>query len=431
MTEQTHELFIGMVRPIIYFLVRNLIAPFAFILIALQTLRVRRSTLKRQQQGDKPRLIYGPVPIINIKYLCQAMRIKAYEAKTFVYEVYGIHKREDYDYLLSDFLKMSWFPKWVKKAVLAVWGPYAAFLWLLPRFDVFHYFFDGGFLARTPFRFLEVQLLHLAGKKVIVMPYGSDVAVPTLIRSLMFRQAIMMKYGFLGARQELSLKWIRYLTLRADFIVACLFHSETLPTWNLLTTHYYPIDTEAWLPNGHDSGHDGKDGPVTVVHASNHREMKGTEFLIAACRELEVEGYQIKLRLLERVPNKEVQHIMKQSDIMAEQFIHGYGLTAMEGMSLGKPVMSNLSDDYYYQVHRLYTGLDECPIVNTSVAQIKDHLRVLISNPELRRQIGRAGRGYVVKFHSYETVGRMWNLIYRKIWFAEKIDLRVWHPDRF
>ena len=84
---------------------------------------------------------------------------------------------------------------------------------------------------------------------------------------------------------------------------------------------------------------------------------------------------------------------MRQSDIIAEQFIHGYALTAMEGMSLGKPVMSNLSDDHYYQVHRLYTGLDECPIVNTSIGQIKDHLRMLIINSELRRQIGKRSDG--------------------------------------
>lgn len=419
-----------MINQILYFLVKNLIASFALIPLFLQALRVRGATLNRQRQGEKPRLVYGPIPIISIKYLRHAMRQKGYEAKTFVYEVYSIHKREDYDYLLPDFLKVSFLPECIKKVVIVVWGPYAAFLWLLPRFDIFHYFFDGGFLARTPLRFLEVQLLHLAGKKVVLMPYGSDVAVPTLIRSLPFRQALVTKYSYLGSRERWTSKWIRYFTRRADFIVACLFHSETLPTWNLLTTHYYPIDTEAWLPNGHDSAHNGKDGPVTVVHASNHRELKGTEFLIAACQELEAEGYQIHLRLLEQVPNREVQRIMRQSDIIAEQFIHGYALTAMEGMSLGKPVVSNLSDDHYYQVHRLYTGLDECPIVNTSIGHIKDHLRMLITNPVLRRQIGEAGRRYVVKFHSYEAVARMWDLIYRKIWFAEKIDLRVWHPDR-
>lgn len=359
------------------------------------------------------------------------MHQNGYDARTFVYELYSIHKAEDYDYYLLDFLRVSFLKGRLKKAVIALWGPYRALLWALPRFDIFHYFFDGGFLARTPVRFLEVQLLHLAGKKVIVMPYGSDVAVPTLIRSLPFRQGITRRYNYLGAREKVTLKWIRYFTLRADFIVVCLFHSETLPTWNLLTTHYYPIDTEAWSPVGHDSAYNGKDGPVTVVHASNHRELKGTEFLIAACQELEDEGYQIQLRLLEQVPNTDVHYIMKRSDIIAEQFIHGYGLTAMEGMSLGKPVMSNLSDNYYYDVHRLYTGLDECPIVNTPVSQIKEKLRMLIKNPELRRELGEAGRRYVLKYHSYKAVGKMWDVVYRKVWHGEDIDLSVWHPDRF
>jgi glycosyltransferase involved in cell wall biosynthesis len=419
------------IKQVLYNLAKNLIAPFALILIFLQALRVRGSTLNRQYHGEKPRLIYGPTPIISIKYISQAMRQKGYEARTFVYEVYSIHTSEDYDYHLSDLFRIFFITGRLKKVLIALLGPYRAFLWVLPRFDIFHYFFDGGFLARTPIRFLEVQLLHLAGKKVVVMPYGSDVAVPTLIRSLEFRQALMMKYPYLGSREKLTLNWIRYFTRRADSIVVCLFHSETLPTWNLLTTHYYPIDTEAWLPNGYDSGHNGKDGLVTIVHASNHRELKGTEFLISACRELEAEGYRIELRLLEQVSNTEVQRIMKESDIIAEQFIHGYALTAMEGMSLAKPVLSNLSDDHYYQVHRLYTGLNECPVVSTSINQIKDHLRMLITNPEIRRQIGEAGRRYVVKYHSYETVARMWELIYRKIWFAEEIDLTVWHPDRF
>lgn len=282
------------IKQILYNLAKDLIAPFALILLFLQALRVRGLTLNRQYEGEKPRLVYGPIPIISIKTLSQAMLQNGYEAKTFVYEVYSIHKPDDYDYYLPDIFKTSFLRGRLKKVVIALWGPYRAFLWTLPRFDIFHYFFDGGFLARTPVRFLEVQLLHLAGKKVVVMPYGSDVAVPTLIRSLEFRQALMMKYPYLGSREKLTLNWIRYFTRRADFIVVCLFHSETLPTWNLLTTHYYPIDTEAWLPNGHDSGHNGKDGLVTIVHASNHRELKGTEFLISACRELEAEGYRIE-----------------------------------------------------------------------------------------------------------------------------------------
>jgi len=54
----------------------------------------------------------------------------------------------------------------------------------------------------------------------------------------------------------------------------------------------------------------------------------------------------------------------------------------------------------------------------------------LVENPQLRRELGVAGRKYVLKYHSYEAVGRMWDSIYRKVWYGEDIDLAVWHPDR-
>lgn len=359
-----------------------------------------------------------------------AMRAREYEAKTFVYDVYRIHELGDFDYTLADSFPGPSSRTFLGRALRAVLGPYAVFGWSLSRFDVFHFFFDGGFLAQTPLRFLEVQLLHLAGKNVVVMPYGSDVAVPSRIRSLPWRQALLASYPHLGRNEARTIRWINYFSKRADFIVGCVFHIETIPRWDLLTIHYYPIDTDAWEPDVTASLTDGNDDrTVTVIHAPNHRGLKGTEFLVSACRELEQEGLPIRLELLENVPNADVKRIMGDADIVAEQFLHGYALTAMEGMSLGKPVLSNLSDDAYYEVLRLYGGLDECPIVNTPVRELKHELRRLVLDPELRASLGRAGRTYVLRHHSYEAVGRMWELVYRQVWLGEKLEIRAWKPD--
>jgi hypothetical protein len=393
-------------------------------------LSARPATGKRRRRGEKPRLLYGPRPIISIKYMSRAMQCAGYEAQTFVDGVYHINQRSDYDYYIGDFFTIPFLKGNLKRVFEKFFGPYLLFLWALSRFDLFHFFFDGGFLAETPLRFWEVQLLHLAGKKVIVMPYGSDVAVPSQIHSMLFRQGLMMNYPRLGTQEARTVRQIRYFTRHADFIVGCLFHAETLPRWDLLPTHYYPIDTESWTPTGHYSAADGRNGAVTIVHTPNHRGLKGTEFLVAACEALQAEGLQVKLCLLERVPNQVVKERLREADILAEQFVVGYALSAMEGMALGKPVMSNLSDDHYYQIHRLYTGLDECPIVSTAIDEIKENLRQLITDPQLRRTLGEAGRGYVLKYHSYTAVAAMWDLVYRKIWFGEAIDLTLWHPDR-
>ena len=417
-----------MLKSLLTALARWLIALPAAPVLALAALLARPATLRRQRAGHKPRLVYGPAPIISIQYMSRALRREGYTAQSVVYELSPIHSRQDYDYLRDEFLAFLRPVPRVRRALLAWGGRYLVFVWLLARFDIFHFFFDGGFLARTPLRFLEVQLLHLAGKKVVVMPYGGDVAVPTRIRSLFWRHGLMRNYPIVGRTERQIRRQIDYFSRRADWIVACIFHLETLPRWDLLTTLYYPIDTDAWAPAGTPSPYDGKNGPVSVVHAPNHRGMKGTEQLIAACRDLQAEGYQVDLRLLERLPNAEVHRIMAESDILAEQFLQGYALTAMEGMSLGKVVMSNLSDPYYYDIHRVYTGLDECPIVNTPITEIKDKLRLLITRPDLRRQLGEAGRRYVLRYHSYAACAAMWEQVYRIIWHGEVIDFSSWHP---
>lgn len=399
------------------------------IVLAIRAFAFRQDSLSRQQQRIRPRLVYGPTPIISIKYMKEAMEQIGYDAKTFVFRIYHINSRDDFDFVLDDFFQPPLLRFRPFRSLGPLIRPYFAFWWLLQRFDVFHYFFDGGFLAGTPLRHLEVQILHLAGKKVVVMPYGSDVAAPSFIQSMVFRQGLMMSYPHLGVHQQRTLSWIEYFSRNADFIVGCIFHSETMPRWDLLTTHYYPIDTDVWKTTSTESTNNLPRKTVRVVHAPNHRGLKGSEFFIAACRELQEEGCPITLRLLEGVPNSEVKRAMAEADVIAEQFVHGYGLTAIEGMSLGKAVMSNLSDDHYYRVHRLYTGLNECPIVNTPVEQIKENLRMLATQPEYVDRLSEAGRDYVLKFHSYAAVSAMWERIYARVWYGEALDFAYWHPD--
>lgn len=365
-----------------------------------------------------PRLVYGPVPIISIKYMSGAMRAAGYETLTLVDQRYVIHGPDDFDADTHTYLRTS---PW-RRFVARVLGDYAVFGWLLGRYDIFHYFFDGGFLRRTPLRFAELQLLHLAGKKVIALPYGSDVAVPSRIRSLEWRHGLMRNYPELGRHEAERLRWIDYFSRRADYIVACLVHLETLPRWDLLTIHYYPIDTDAWAPERDDSGNDGTNGPVRIVHAPNHRAMKGTAALIRACDALRDEGLQIDLRLLERLPNATVRGEIAGADILAEQFLLGYGLTAIEGMSLSKPVLSNIGVEGYYEVFRRETGFADCPIVSATPESLTDELRRLVTDPQLRHAIGAAGRRYVLREHSYTAMAALWAAIYARVWNGEELD---------
>ena len=92
-------------------------------------------------------------------------------------ELYGIHGPDDFDVVGTPRRLPGRAPRLPGRLAGVLGRNYRVFAWALANFDVFHCFFDGGFLRRTPLRFREAQLLHLAGKRLIVMPYGSDNAV--------------------------------------------------------------------------------------------------------------------------------------------------------------------------------------------------------------------------------------------------------------
>ncbi len=419
----------GRVRVVIGSVINAVLMVSALLILVVYSLVVRRASLTRQGENSKPRIVYGPVPLISTKYMKEAVSRLGYEARTCVHQIYHINRREDFDYFYDDFFTTKLLrgnSRWQNRL-----KRYLIFMWLLSRFDVFNCNFSGGFLEGTPLRFLEAQLLHLAGKRMVVMPYGADVMDLVHCRSLVWRHTTISDYPTMISYQADVARQIRYFSKYADFIIGAGFCIDAMPRWDMLVTNYYPIDTELWKPGTYWSNADGKNGEVVVFHSPNHRWLKGTDFLILGCRELEKEGYRLRLVIAEKVSNAEVRVMMENSDILAEQFgMPGYGLNGMEGMSLAKPVLTDLSDRYYTEALYRYTGLDECPIVNTPPQMIKENLRMLIEKPELRHEIGEAGRRYVLKYHSYEAMGRMWEMIYRKVWNGENIDLAVWHPDR-
>jgi glycosyltransferase involved in cell wall biosynthesis len=415
------------VKDAVRLVVQTVLAPVLLPLLFVAAFAARRETSRRQRADERPRLLYGPTPIISIKYMREAMERAGYEARTVVYSSLPIFADESYDYRLEHFMRSARAASAWRRAPAIILGPVVVFVWALRRFDVFHFFFDGGLLAGTPFRLLEVQLLHLAGKKVVVFPYGSDVAVTDEIRNREWREGLVATYPQLKRRQRTVRRQVRYFCKRADFVVGCIVHDETLLRNDLLTTHYYPIDTDAWQPTEDASDLSAR---VTVFHAPNHPLIKGTKYLVDAVGRLEAEGVPIELVSVSGIPNEELKRTLASCDILGEQFVLGYGIAAMEGMSLGKPVLSNLTDDRYYADFRQHTGLDECPIVSTTPEELEEALRALVQDESERERRRAAGREYVLKYHSYESVSRMWELVYRKLWHGEDLELTHWHPDR-
>jgi glycosyltransferase involved in cell wall biosynthesis len=378
-------------------------APVVLALVLAERLRYLR------RRPARPRLVWGPMPIISIKYWSAAMRSLGYESVTCVEDVYAIYSRADFDRHRLEFGPRGlWFEPW---------RDYVVFAWALWRADVFMIFFDGGFLHHTAMRWLEAPLLHLAGKRIVVSPYGSDVAVPGYMG--IWEEAILADYPETAARAPLVRRRVEHYARHADAIVRNI-NPGYQPRWDVLWPNQFAIDVDAWAPAGLKRGADGRDGEVVVVHAPNHRELKGTDHVIAAVETLRAEGLDVRLDLLERRPNEEVKAALQAADILAEQFLAAYAMLAVEGLASGTPVMAHMS--FLPDEVRDHPAIQECPIVDTSVATLTDNLRRLVTDPELRLRLGRESREFAVRRHSYDALGRAWAEIVDAVWRGE--DLR-------
>jgi glycosyltransferase involved in cell wall biosynthesis len=368
----------------------HLAATALFLLPILVCVAVSRA---RVNHDRRPRIVWGPVPIISIKYWSEALRRRGFESTTIVYDVYAINRRDDFDRVLD-------------RGLLRPLSPYLAFCWVLLHADVVNGFFDGGFLAPTPLRWLEGRLLRAAGKKLVLSPYGSDIAVDELLGP--FREPTRLSNPTLLAREPEIRRRVDYFSRWSDFIVRNV-QPGYLPRWDVLWPTCLAIDTDAWSPQ-----EPPERDTVIVVHSANHPALKGTDHLLAAVEQLEREGVRVRLELLRGASNDDVRRAVLGSDVVAEQFLAGYGLAAIEGLSAGKPVLAHMG--WLGPEMLTATALRNCPILDTPAGSIADNLRPLAIDPARRRALGRAGRDYVLRHHSYEAVGRIWECIFLHVW---------------
>ena len=365
-------------------------------------------------------LVWGMWPLLNIKYWSAAMREAGWESFTVVREVYtSINAISDFDFSYDDLT-----PRWIRPASLRrLLSPYFAAAFVLRRASVLHISFFGGPLGETPLRRLEAQLLRRAGIKTVVFPYGSDVYVYSTIADASVRHVLLADYPLLGRHEYMTQKNVRYWSLHADVIVIG-FTTDGVPRWDIPATCSFVIDTTQWEPPAQRSLHDGHTGTVRIYHSANHRMAKGTQFIEAAVAALKAEGLKVELFFATGVQNADLPALLATVDIHLDQLIlPGYALAAIEGMAVGLPVISNLGSETTLRIFRRYSFLNECPVVSANPENIQDVLRVLVTNPGLRRQLGCAGRKYVEKYHSFESGQYLFGSIYAKLLDGAEIDL--------
>ena len=372
--------------------------------------------------GSMPRLVWGSTPLINNRYWSMAMQQVGFDSETFTDGYFeSINSRADWGRMLNEEFRLL-----PSKA-----RPFAAFLLGLWRYDVFFLSSDGFFIGRLPWVWrYQAQLLKLAGKRIVFIPYGSDSYVYRRVRSSMLMHGLIASYPLFSRQQDEIAARLDYWCKHADVCIPATMGMDGFGRWDVAMPSVLSLDLQQWSRSTRQSDADGQNGVVVLCHAPNHRSLKGTEFVIAAFEQIKAEGLKVEMRLLEKMQNTEVRRVLREEvDILIEQLVFlGHGLNGLEGMASGMPVISNLEDDTYVMPFRRWSYFGECPIASATPENLVDVLRKLVTRPELRRQLGDAGRAYVEKYHGLDSAAHLFSEVVEYIYGRRDTLINMYHP---
>jgi len=351
----------------------------------------------------------GPEPLINNVYHKKALELLGFSAETFVDQVYYITSEFD----VRGDLKTP--------GILRPLRGYYLFIRSLFRYRAVYLYFNGGPLMTRPLVWrAEPWLYRLAGIKVVVMPYGADVQEMSRSRNLAFKHAYGIDYPEHRHRRRMVAAKIDLWTRGADHVISGVEWVDYLYHWDTLMLGHFSIDAERWddvAPTAENAAPARKPGPLRIFHAPNHRAIKGTAAFETAVAELQAEGVEVELVMLQRVSNDVIRQTMLDVDIVADQLVVGwYAMFALEAMSMGKPVLCYLRPDLIelYETVGLIER-DEIPIISCDQLTVKDTIRAIALDPSRLDGLAERGRAFVRDHHSLEVVGAVFDRINRSI----------------
>jgi glycosyltransferase involved in cell wall biosynthesis len=378
--------------------------------------RVRR-LLKRP-----PRIWRGMNGLHLIKWPVVADRHAGFRSRSFISSTgmaYSLFRDEDFDVVCD---KCGWGKDdWHWRGLID----------LLMRADIRVAFFDSLFFSPHAWKANAwvLRLIRLVGIKTIMTPHGMDI---------FYRDGRVTRYDWVARAQQdywawdlrehrsLAARrtrlWCRYADLVVDADPTC---SRFLPRRDV-SFKWFPVDCDALRPS--DLADVSSHGRPVVIHAPQHRMIKGTDYLLAAADRLKARGISMELRLIEKTSRHEALRLYAEAEIIADQFCMGaYGMFALEGLALGKTVLTYLDQEH------LGDPVFNLPIVNANPDNLEQVLAALLAVPELRARIGRAGREAAKRYQSIEALAEVWAQLYRHVWWGEPLRLeetRHFSPER-
>jgi len=307
------------------------------------------------------RVVHCPVNTAGVPWAnVQALRRRGVDAQLVVFNRYRLHSEADWSLERRGGLARRQLTQW------------SALARLLPRADVFHFYFGLTLVPQS----LQFPILGALHKKSVMHYLGSDIRGKTPEELAFGKKA--------GAEVVGSYDAIRWVP-----------GAEVIPPG---------IDVKAIAA----APPSDRTRPL-ILHAPSSRRRKGTEHVLEACEALDAD-----LVLVEGLHHDEAFERYREADIVVDQLNAGwYGILAIECMALGKPVVAFLHDE---AVRRTEDALGvRVPIVRATKDDLRARLEPLVASAAARRRIGAASRAYVEQVHDLDRVADRLLALYARL----------------
>jgi len=285
-----------------------------------------------------------------------------------------------------------------------IWDLRRFFVYALLNFSIFHYHSNFPLFED----YSDLKILKKFRKKIVTSYWGCDVRDPKECKKYAFNTCQICT---LDCPSEQAKKRMDIFSKYADIkLVSMPELLEYVPD-----SVYWPavVDSEFWSPAPGSKNKTADSKSFKIMHNVGNKNIrgdaKGTRAILAAVDRLQRAGFKIEFISLDKVPNRELKFFYEKSDLVIEQLRAGWhGVTALEAMSMQKPVISYIRDDLKkYDL--------ELPVISANPNNIYMELKKLLSNPKELLAIGQRSRHYVVKHRDSTTLAKKLVDIYSRI----------------